>query len=97
METLTLSVAVDEEQNIELLKSMCRAIEAHLRGAKERLNDEIRSYPTPIPRCDAQFNHLYERRGRISADLEQIAALCKGNASREEYVELIRQYLAPAR
>ena len=95
METLTLSVAADEEQDVELLKSMCRAIEAHLRSARERLNEEIRNYPTPIPRCDAQFNHLYERRSRISADLDRIAALCGGDASREEYVELILQHLAP--
>jgi hypothetical protein len=27
---------------------------------------EIRSYPTPIPRCDAQFNHLIEQREHLS-------------------------------
>jgi hypothetical protein len=37
-----------------------------LTGAGAALAGEIRSYPTPIPRCDAQFNHLVERRGRLS-------------------------------
>ena len=35
----------------------------HTRAA---VADEIRSYPTPIPRCDAQFNHLVEQRDRLS-------------------------------
>ena len=30
------------------------------------IDREIRTYPTPIPRCDAQFNHLYELRSRIA-------------------------------
>jgi hypothetical protein len=35
---------------------------------------EIRSYPTPIPRCDAQFNHLMEERDRIVRALQDIVA-----------------------
>jgi hypothetical protein len=45
---------------------------AHLRELKARLAEEIRGYPTPIPRCDAQFNHLYEQLGRLSRDLDAI-------------------------
>lgn len=44
----------------------------HLRGVKRRLAEEIRTYPTPIPRCDAQFNHLYEQQGRLARDLDRI-------------------------
>jgi hypothetical protein len=33
---------------------------------------EIRSYPTPIPRCDAQFNYLYELRARIARTLHAV-------------------------
>jgi hypothetical protein len=42
--------------------------------AKRSLDDEIRSYPTPIPRCDAQFNHAYEQRARLAALLQRIDA-----------------------
>ena len=35
-------------------------------GARAALAGEIRRYPTPIPRCDAQFNHLVDQRGRLS-------------------------------
>jgi len=43
---------------------------AALRESLARLEAEIRAYPTPIPRCDAQFNHLLEERERIRGLLE---------------------------
>ena len=49
-------------------------VRARLEAEKRRLDDEIRSYPTPIPRCDAQFNHLYERRQQIIRELEGFEA-----------------------
>ena len=53
-----------------------RSLGAELRDfvlrAKRALDDEIRSYPTPIPRCDAQFNHAYEQRSRLAALLQRI-------------------------
>ena len=47
---------------------------AALRDTLAKLEAEIRAYPTPIPRCDAQFNHLMEERDRIRALLEELAA-----------------------
>ena len=43
-----------------------------LEEEKRRLDAEIRAYPTPIPRCDAQFNHLFEERERIAKLLDEI-------------------------
>lgn len=45
-----------------------------LTGVRASLADEIRGYPTPIPRCDAQFNHLVEQRGRLSGLLTDLEA-----------------------
>ena len=45
-----------------------------LREALAGIDAEIRAYPTPIPRCDAQFNHLLEERERLRALLEEAAA-----------------------
>lgn len=42
---------------------------AELEERRRGLDEEIRSYPRPIPRCDAQFNHLYEERACIVAEL----------------------------
>ena len=35
--------------------------------ARQRLNDEIRAYPTPISGCNAQFNHLLAERQKVLA------------------------------
>ena len=56
------------------LATLQREIAEHLRGLRKRLAEEIRSYPTPIPRCDAQFNHLYEQQGRLAHELDRIEA-----------------------
>ena len=52
------------------LANVRKALEAE----KHRLDEEIRNYPTPIPRCDAQFNHLFDRRAAIVRELEQLEA-----------------------
>jgi hypothetical protein len=43
-----------------------------LEARRHALDEEIRSYPTPIPRCDAQFNHLFEERARIAKELDEL-------------------------
>jgi hypothetical protein len=48
---------------------------ALLTQMRQSLDAEIRAYPTPIPRCDAQFNALYEQRGRIARALAELAGL----------------------
>ena len=47
-------------------------VRSQLEAEKRRLDEEIRNYPTPIPRCDAQFNHLFEERERILRELAQL-------------------------
>ena len=36
------------------------------------INDEIRAYPQPIARCDAQLGGLVEERARIQARLAEL-------------------------
>jgi hypothetical protein len=51
-----------------------------LEGNKRALEAEVRQYPTPIPRCDEQFNHLYEQRSRVSTLLGRLGrALDEGD------------------
>jgi hypothetical protein len=47
--------------------------------AKRALDEDIRSYPTPIPRCDAQFNAAYEQRSRLTTLLPRLDAAMNGN------------------
>jgi hypothetical protein len=50
----TSSSAIETDR----LEGLSRELQRWLTDARATLADEIRSYPTPIPRCDAQFNHL---------------------------------------
>jgi hypothetical protein len=50
------------------------ALRAHLEAARERIFAAIRSYPSPITACDAQFNHLLEERARIAGELARLEA-----------------------
>ncbi len=67
-------------------ESLAGEIVAHLRGVRSRLAEEIRSYPTPIPRCDAQFNHLYEQLGRLARDLDGFESGTSDRALIERFV-----------
>ena len=42
--------------------------------ARAELDDEIRTYPTPISGCDAQYNFLLAERRRVHAALEALDA-----------------------
>ena len=52
--------------------TLAREICNFLAITQRRVDTEIRSYPTPIPRCDAQFNHLYDQRSRIARRLHAV-------------------------
>ena len=43
----------------------------YLEGRIAELSDEIRSYPTPIARCDEQLSALIEQRRCLLLDLEK--------------------------
>ena len=57
-----------------ILRAAVIALRDYLEGARRSVDAEIRTYPTPIPRCDAQFNSLYDERARLSAELARIEA-----------------------
>jgi hypothetical protein len=78
------------------LASMCSEIKLHLEDRRRALAAEIRDYPTPIPRCDAQFNYLYEQQARLARELDRIGALAGKTLKREVRVELIERFIASA-
>jgi len=75
------------------LESMWNEIKLHLEDRRRALAEEIRDYPTPIPRCDAQFNHLYEQQARLARELDRIGAPAEKKPGREDYIELIGQFV----
>lgn len=44
----------------------------YLRQARDELDVEIRTYPSPISGCDAQYNHLLAERRRLHLALEAL-------------------------
>ena len=65
------------------------ALRDELMAARDRVLAEIAGYPTPIPRCDAQFNYLIEKRNEIQEELERLEAL-KDTGSFEEIEAFLR-------
>ena len=57
------------------------ALRARLEQTQEAVAAEIRTYPPPIPACDAQYNHLLERRQALSAALARLDAARKDGSS----------------
>ena len=54
------------------VNSVWTMIHQHLDKEMRRVRDEIRSYPAPIPACDAQFNYLLEEREALSSELARV-------------------------
>jgi len=89
-------IKADITRDAAKLESMWNEIKLHLEDRRRSLAAEIRNYPTPIPRCDAQFNHLYEQQARLARELDRIGALTGKNPERGDTIELIRRFVASA-
>jgi hypothetical protein len=96
MSTATSPRAIGRKEDLALLKSLWKEIRDDLYRSKQAIGEEIRRYPTPIPRCDAQFNHLYEQQARLARELDRIGALAEKSLKREDYIELIGRFVASA-
>lgn len=63
----------------------------------ERRRDEIRErigrYPTPIPACDVDFNHLLEERTGVFEDLARLATL-KARDSHARDDQAVEEFIA---
>jgi hypothetical protein len=60
------------DKQIDTLNPAWRGIRSRLAEERDRICQEIRDYPTPIPRCDAQFNHLLEQRDSLARVLQRV-------------------------
>ena len=85
---MTTTRAAKSKDNPASLERLLRQVRDHLQNAKRRLDEEIRHYPTPIPRCDVQFNHLFEERARVNLALERIES-----STSSGHVELLAEFV----
>lgn len=90
------TVAHDRKADLATLTRLWTEVRSDLLRAKRAIDGEIHGYPTPIPRCDAQFNHLHEQRGRLARELDRIVSLSEKNLGYQDYVRLIEEFIASA-
>ncbi len=63
------------------------ALRARLVQLQEAVAAEVRAYPAPIPACDAQYNHLLERRAALAEARARLdAAREAGAATAEDFL-----------
>ncbi len=60
-------------------------LQFRLTQLREVVAAEIRTYPVPIPGCDAQYNHLLERRTALAAALASLDATREGDTTPEQF------------
>lgn len=68
-------------------------IRKQLEKERDRINEEIKNYPRPIPGCDAQFNYLLEERTKIGEELKHIEVIYKESVSGGEQDEGINEFI----
>lgn len=83
-------------QHLATLRSACIELRTYLDRIRRSIDEEIRSYPTPIPRCDAQFNYLYEQRSRLLQALERTNAALAGAPSPAQLADAIATFIGAA-
>jgi len=71
------------------VKSRLQRIRSRLEDERDRICAEIRRYPTPIPRCDAQFNHLIEQRDSIVRELQRIEDMAASAADDARIIDAV--------
>ncbi len=62
-------------------------LRARLVQLQEAVAAEVRAYPVPIPACDAQYNHLLERRAALAEARARLdAAREAGTGTAEDFL-----------
>jgi|GEM_PF-2046622 len=78
---------------IEKLDQVREGAQAVLEALRRGTSEEIRSYPSPIAGCDAQFNHLLEQRTAIVAELQRLAKLAEMRLDARRYAQALDDFL----
>ena len=60
------------------------SLRRELLRAREQVLAEIRATPPAIPACDAQFNHLLQRRDALGRDLGRLEDILAAQVSADE-------------
>jgi hypothetical protein len=83
------------DKNIEStpLDSIWKQIRAHIEAERQKIHQEIKNYPRPIPACDLQFNHLLEKRAGICQDLDRMDEAARARAETDDTLTLLAELI----
>ena len=87
---------VNDTGHAARLEALCLQLRDFLRSAKKSIEAEIHTYPTPSPRCDAQYNHLYEQRARLAHLLGRIDAMPNREGAEGHTADTLAEFAASA-
>lgn len=73
--------------------SVWTRIHQHLEDEMRRVREEIRTYPAPIPACDAQYNFLLEEREALTSELYRLRELMTGGDSSRDSSSSVDEFL----
>lgn len=65
----------------------------HLACRRDRIYEEIKAYPPPIPACDQQYNHLLEQRTRIGLELTRLDRAMNESVTDPDPAGCIEQFI----
>ncbi|MEO8674256.1 MAG: hypothetical protein ABI569_01680 [Casimicrobiaceae bacterium] len=91
---MTHNLATPASADVIRLRALCVELRDWLAAAKHTADDEIRVYPTPIPRCDAQFNYVYEQRARLAQWLARANAAMETDDASSKLESLLAEFAA---
>lgn len=74
---MTMAQRGDGEGGLDWLR-----LRAEIEALLEDTKAEIRAYPTPIPACDVQFNHLLELRQGLPGELSRLDAAARAGGAK---------------
>jgi uncharacterized coiled-coil DUF342 family protein len=63
---------IHKPSDLASVESVWESSRTRLENEYQRIYEEIKSYPRPIPACDLQFNQLLEERDRIRRELDRM-------------------------
>ena len=90
MQTEDTKRHADGRCDLSPMESTIKKIEIYLEKRRIDINEEIRSYPTPIPACDAQFNYLLEQRTKLSQELDRLHGIGSILSEESAMIQLIQ-------
>jgi hypothetical protein len=77
----------------DFLESIWTKISSHLENEQERVYEEIKNYPRPIPACDVQFNYLLEQRAKIAQELDRMYEASEESLRSGDAIKLVEEFI----